>query len=188
MILAIWAACVLSFLVILFSNGFEDPSATIDDIFYLYDQYIVVPLDIVYVIVSATIYITIFCCFMRSRRRSASSNTTTHHLGRFRDMYNALRQSRFIFAFMIVLSYTILVAVPNIVRKIIQMKNIEISKQAQIVNPMLVRVSWTVDAILFMFMNREVRQLIRGRRRARHASRVDVMEPQRNIIVTTTVV
>ena len=159
LILAAWAACLVTFLLVLFNSDLRNPGDSVDYIFYVFDKYIVFSLDAIYTVSTVIIYSIIFYCFTMSeiKTRITQNNATT--TSRIKEMYKAFRRSRFYFAFLIVLSYIILIFIPDVIRKLVKkdMKYV-------IVYPILVRVSWLIDAVIFMCMNLQVRQLIRESR------------------------
>ena len=177
-ILATWVACLVTFLLVLFNSDLKNPLDSVDYIFSVFDRYIDFSLDVIYTGSSVYIYSVIFYHFAMSKKNPQLSKNNATTTNRIKDMYKAFRRSRFYFAFLLVLSYTLLISIPDVIRRFLT-----IDPKYMIVAPILVRVSWFIDAVIFMCMNLEVRQLIRGGR-VRYSSRVGVYS-ERNIAMTT---
>ena len=148
-VLATWAACMVTFLLVLFNSDLKNPGDSVDYIFSVFDKYIVFPLDSIYTASSVIIYSIIFYRFTMSERnaRITQNNATT------------LRKSRFYFAFLLIISYTILIFIPDVIRRFLT-----IEEKYLIVYSILIRCSWFIDAVIFMCMNLQVRQLIQESR------------------------
>ena len=155
-LLSKWVACVLTFIVFLFSYGFEETS--IREIFKLFDVHISPAFEILYIIITTGMYTIIFYRFLATRR--CSMKTGLSRIQQFGYIYTTFKQSRFTFALILVISYTLFITVPDVILMSITNYN----PTLEFIFPNVCRLSWIADALIFTYMDADVRRLLRRRR------------------------
>ena len=147
-----WGACILTFLGMSFTNESKNIQIFIDRRYRaIFNRYIALSLDGVYVLSAVVIYSIIFHNCIVSERRVRNGEIVPS----FKDIYRSFRRSRFYFAFLLILSYTLFIAVPNLVLMLVKPHPI-----LMFMYRLSLRMSWASDALIFMFMNRDTRELL----------------------------
>ena len=103
-IIATWVAYILTFLGVTFTNESKNIQIFIDRRYRaIFNRYIALSLDGVYVLSAVVIYSIIFHNCIDSERRVRNGEIVPS----FKDIYRSFRRSRFYFAFLLILSYTL---------------------------------------------------------------------------------
>ena len=157
-ILSLWMLCITTSVIILSIYGFQNPTMSTARVFVVFDHCIGPSSDILYIIITVAIYTTIFYHLARSRQKPNPAAACTTDVNKLKEMSKILKKSRFAFAVLLFLSYTLLIAIPDLVFTAVQYNDI-----LNFIFTDIARVSWAVDMFLFVCMDSDVRHWLRRR-------------------------
>ena len=161
-----WITALFTFFAVLFSHGFGNLKILESArwIMKVSNTYIGVIFDFLYVVSAIVIYAIIFHHFVVSRRRPGFSISNVNSIRRIKETYAAFRKSRFYMALLLVLSFALFIVVPDIILTVYSQH--PHNGWLIIIFGLSVRVCWTLDVIIFVLMDSDVRQWLRRRKSA----------------------
>ena len=165
-----WISCIGTCMGIVVIYMFEDPQKIVSTKIMPPDNYIGPTVDVSHIIISIIIYSFIFHRFVGHRRNEQRKKNHVTLINRFKEMHNSFRTSRFYLAFLLVLSYTLFIAIPDMIVIFICCNEI-----LHIIFSTCTRISWTIDAFIFICMDQDIRKWLR-RRKAVHALQNAVLQ------------
>ena len=156
-IIAIWSVSIVVCAGILFTYGVNHPITSSKKLKVVFVKIVGPIVDAVYLISTVVIYIIIFRYFVKSRKLPHMKGSVTG-IDQMRQWYKVFRRSRFMVAFLLVLFYTLLVTIPDIVVAYI------FNSKLHIIFLIAKRCSWICDAIVFVSMDTDMRRQLRRMR------------------------
>lgn len=176
LIVGTWTASSATCVGVLYIIGVQDPVRSCAKVASTFIYPIGTITDSLYVTFTVIIYSVIFSLFAKSRR-----GHTGVGVGNRVSLWKAFRESRFYMAFLLVLSYTTFIIIPDIVLAFMhghrtRREHEQLHEKLSVVFGVTTKIALVLDAVIFLNMDPSVRNLLR-RRREMYVARKQIVEP-----------